>query len=175
MPESPNSNLEERNLSRRGLLKALAAAGGALGAAAFLPGKWVKPVVEAGVLPGHAQSTGDNNTLRLVGPLYIYLQGTEAPALNPGSLQYLGEMQYQDDLAQLTKAAAHLIGGTNCQPNITPTVDFVSPERATSGYIGFSFGANLCNGTSTEFCVQLSHAGRLTNSLCGTLTNGVGL
>jgi hypothetical protein len=44
-------------LSRRDALKALVAAGGALTAAAFLPGKWAKPLVEAGVLPAHAQSS----------------------------------------------------------------------------------------------------------------------
>jgi hypothetical protein len=45
------------SLHRRDLLKALAASGGALAAAAFLPARWFKPVVEAGVLPAHAQSS----------------------------------------------------------------------------------------------------------------------
>ncbi len=46
-------------LSRREVLKALGAIGGAAAASALLPEKWVKPVVEAGVLPAHAQtSTG---------------------------------------------------------------------------------------------------------------------
>ena len=44
-------------ISRREALKALAASGGALAAAAFLPGKWAKPLVEAGVLPAHAQGS----------------------------------------------------------------------------------------------------------------------
>ncbi|MBN1148557.1 MAG: twin-arginine translocation signal domain-containing protein [Anaerolineales bacterium] len=44
-------------LSRRELLKTLAASGGALAAAAFLPAKWTRPVVQAGVLPAHAQAT----------------------------------------------------------------------------------------------------------------------
>ena len=41
-------------LSRRRLLKALAATGGAITASTLLPGKWVKPVVEVGMLPAHA-------------------------------------------------------------------------------------------------------------------------
>ena len=51
--------MEESNIpvSRREILKALAAGGGALAAAAFLPGRWAKPVVESGVLPAHAQSS----------------------------------------------------------------------------------------------------------------------
>jgi hypothetical protein len=45
------------SLNRREALKALAAAGGALAATAFLPGKWAKPLVEIGVLPAHAQGS----------------------------------------------------------------------------------------------------------------------
>ena len=48
---------KDQSLSRRELLKALAATAGATAAAAFLPGNWVKPVVTAGVLPAHAQGT----------------------------------------------------------------------------------------------------------------------
>jgi hypothetical protein len=44
-------------ITRRALLKALAASGGALAAAALLPGKWARPLVEAGVLPAHAQGS----------------------------------------------------------------------------------------------------------------------
>ncbi len=40
-------------LSRREMLKTLAAGSGAL-AAAFLPERWAKPVVQTGVLPAHA-------------------------------------------------------------------------------------------------------------------------
>jgi hypothetical protein len=49
---------EKRKLSRRQLLKAITAAGGAIAAATMLPGKWTQPVVEVGVLPAHAQVTG---------------------------------------------------------------------------------------------------------------------
>jgi hypothetical protein len=44
-----------KTLGRRELLKALAAAGGAVTASSLLPGEWAKPVVEVGVLPAHAQ------------------------------------------------------------------------------------------------------------------------
>jgi hypothetical protein len=50
-------------ISRRRLLKALVAAGGATAAASLLPGKWSKPLAQVGVLPAHAQisplGTGD--------------------------------------------------------------------------------------------------------------------
>jgi len=47
----------QKTLGRRELLKALAATGGAVTAASMLPGKWAKPVIEAGVLPAHAQAS----------------------------------------------------------------------------------------------------------------------
>jgi hypothetical protein len=53
-------------VSRRELLKALAASSGALTVAAFLPGKWAKPRVEAGVLPAHAQSTTCEATIEVL-------------------------------------------------------------------------------------------------------------
>jgi hypothetical protein len=55
-PDEPNAEGAE-TLSRRRLLKALAATGGAVAGASLLPGEWVKPVIEAGVLPAHAQVT----------------------------------------------------------------------------------------------------------------------
>lgn len=48
---------EDKRIGRRDLLKALAAAGGAVTTASLLPGQWAKPVVEAGVLPAHAQTS----------------------------------------------------------------------------------------------------------------------
>jgi hypothetical protein len=51
-PETPtNTTL----VSRRTLLKMVAAAGAGTSAALFLPGQWSKPVAEVGVLPAHAQ------------------------------------------------------------------------------------------------------------------------
>lgn len=44
-------------ISRRHLLKLIAAAGGGLGASLILPSKWVKPVMRTGVLPVHAQTS----------------------------------------------------------------------------------------------------------------------
>jgi hypothetical protein len=50
--------MSEKTISRRELLKAMTALGGAL-AAISLPERWMKPVIGAGVLPAHAQGTGE--------------------------------------------------------------------------------------------------------------------
>lgn len=47
----------ETSLGRRELLKALAASSGAVAAATLLPGEWVTPAVETGLLPVHAQAS----------------------------------------------------------------------------------------------------------------------
>ena len=49
--------MKQETLSRRKMLKTLVAAGGAVGAASFLPEKWLKPVVQSGVLPAHAAAS----------------------------------------------------------------------------------------------------------------------
>ena len=49
--------MTDKNLSRRDLLKALAATGGAITATTMLPEKWTQPVVDVGVLPAHAQTS----------------------------------------------------------------------------------------------------------------------
>jgi len=57
MDDNKDLPQNEKKLGRRELLKALAATGGAVTAASILPGKWIKPVIEAGVLPAHAQTS----------------------------------------------------------------------------------------------------------------------
>jgi hypothetical protein len=52
-----------KKITRREALKAMLASIGGVSAAAFLPAKWVKPVVESGVLPAHAATSGDKYLL----------------------------------------------------------------------------------------------------------------
>ncbi len=48
---------EEKNSGRRKLLKSVVAGGGAATVAKFLPDQWARPVVDAVVLPSHAQTS----------------------------------------------------------------------------------------------------------------------
>ncbi|MBN1220168.1 MAG: twin-arginine translocation signal domain-containing protein [Anaerolineae bacterium] len=52
----PEISVQEKAVnSRRQLLKVLAATGGAVTTSALLSGNWIKPIVEVGLLPAHAQ------------------------------------------------------------------------------------------------------------------------
>ena len=75
-------------LSRRQALKTLLAAGGSIGAASFLPARWMKPVVQSGVLPAHAQASG----MASCAPLF------DLEFLNAGeSGEYYLEFQFVSD------------------------------------------------------------------------------
>ena len=57
--DAPEGHQErpEQTVGRRQLLKVLIAAGGAVTTSAVLSSRWIRPIVEAGVLPPHAQVT----------------------------------------------------------------------------------------------------------------------
>lgn len=57
-PEAETPGEHRARIGRRQLLKALVAAGGAAVASTLLPGRWVRPLVEVGELPAHAQASG---------------------------------------------------------------------------------------------------------------------
>lgn len=54
--EEKTSN-SPKQINRRKMLKGVLAVSGAITAAAFLDGKWLKPVVKTGILPVHAQAS----------------------------------------------------------------------------------------------------------------------
>ena len=78
MPDSPHRiDNHKQNISRRKVLKALTALGGAVAATNLMPGKWTSPIIDLGVLPAHAQT--NSAPIELVGNLQIN------PTLNPRS------------------------------------------------------------------------------------------
>jgi hypothetical protein len=72
---------------RRKLLKVLAASGGAFVAATLLPEKWVKPVIDWGVLPLHAQTSP--------GVDVFFLTWSAAPLGGGGNMQKASPAQGQ--------------------------------------------------------------------------------
>lgn len=80
---------ESQIIGRRELLKALTAGSGAMAASTLFSGKWVKPVIEVGLLPAHAQAsaiyvyfgnppTWIPNTNEAVGPAELQQPGPSA-------------------------------------------------------------------------------------------------
>jgi hypothetical protein len=78
---------EQTTEARRKLLKILAAGGGAVAASTVLPGSWLAPVANIGVLPAHAQTSRTTTDYFVVQVVQTVpdasLPPTAAPA-NPG-------------------------------------------------------------------------------------------
>ncbi|MGD9100542.1 MAG: hypothetical protein PVF45_08675 [Anaerolineae bacterium] len=162
----------QETMSRRQLLKALIAAGGAVTASTVLPGKWSQPVVEVGVLPAHAQVTPmPSDTPTPVPTTYII----NCDSL-PGGGQIAG---YIDDVAvdiDLYSGTGPLAGiqvtvtcnelpGTAFSPTLPQTVATNANGRASFGRI------DVTGTTGTTFflsfsCVDPVNGGPLT-CLCG--------
>ena len=70
------------SVSRRRLLKQIGVAGAVTGAAAMLPAKWAKPVVDKVLVPAHAQTsptTTPTPTTTPEGPCTVYEIGDTGP------------------------------------------------------------------------------------------------
>ncbi len=128
---------KDQDLNRRDLLKVLAATGGGLAAAAFVPGKWLKPVVEAGVLPAHAQAT---DTLRVTKLDVWEHEERSQRSNNLEAVEWNGSAYYQDDYCKVGIEATQLVG--SCPSMVGWSVGL--PSGSCSGNIGFSFYAG-CN------------------------------
>jgi len=137
----------EATLSRRRLLKALAATGGAVSASSLLPGKWVKPVVEAGVLPAHAQVTPEPEPEPTEEPLqYSVLCDS-----TPGG----GDLNLTEGLIENIQPLLVVISGIGPVEGITatmtvntlvgpaPTFDPALPQTATTNASGRALFGNL--------------------------------
>ena len=123
----------EQEVSRRTLLKIIAAGCG-LVVASSLPREWVKPVIDAGLLPVHAQTTSG---------------GTLTGLLQTCGYLYAGESVTIDDLG-LTSP----ITGDDCIYTITGvpagTYDLTASNGATaSGVVVINGGTTTVNLNTT--------------------------
>jgi hypothetical protein len=77
-----------RPMGRRQLLKALVAAGGAVAVSTLLPSRWIKPAVEVGVLPAHAQVSVTDTPTPTNTPTWVLCYTptpSRTPTPNPGT------------------------------------------------------------------------------------------
>ena len=174
--------LNDAELSRRKILKALTTLGGAVAATGFMQSRWSSPLVDLGVMPAHAQT--DSGTLELSGTMSIMQIGPlgsfsalskDFGASNGGTKSYTAECTYNDALKSLTRANTTCTDYsiTNATLVNAPSVSYVSPERAATGTIGIQFATATENSTSFQFCTRISSNGRLSNRMCGTKTDPI--
>jgi hypothetical protein len=97
VPATPEKHAERR----RKLLKGLAAGGGAVTASKLLPESWGKPILDAIVLPAHAQATG----FRLLTASALANTTAVSCATSPDSANYdVGDEDFGTIVAELNPA-----------------------------------------------------------------------
>jgi hypothetical protein len=122
----------QETLGRRQLLKALAATSGAVAASSMLPGKWARPVIEAGVLPAHAQVTPTP-------------QATERPTEVP--LVYAIECNSDP-------GGGNLVPREGVISDISPRIALISGTGPVEG-IPVTMGVEVTGGTPVTFSPPL--------------------
>ena len=129
----------QKPINRREMLKKGAlAAGGAITAAAFLDGKWVKPIVKTGVLPVHAQASacGEYTFVPLFtpGPGIFTLSVTVVPAGPDGPISYeiMGVNGITLNPGVGSIGSGTLTGGTATFPEIFTIFLLPGPNRTVT-------------------------------------------
>jgi len=149
-PVVPMNLSDETMVSRRKLLKALAATSGAVVASQILPGQWMKPVIESGVLPAHAQGS----PTRTPTPFYA----TPVPCSQVDGL---------DIILALDRSGSMVDGGStklaDAKTAAKGFVDNVNTTRDNFGIISFA------NNTTRDFTLGKDKNGAKTviDSLVG--------
>ena len=175
VPEEPQEETQAV-VSRRRLLKTMAATGGTVAAWTFLPEKWTKPVVEAGELSAHAAASPVSGSIR-IDELYLW---------NTGSDSFRGEIQYQDSAGVVSYDTARLsafVGSDTAKLSAvigscgeiifsdtfvkTITGGFVSPNPPPPT-VGFQFTHNITE-PCRDFCVELRAGSAVSNQKCKSL------
>jgi hypothetical protein len=130
-PVQSSQESQGQSLNRRELLKVLTSGGVAIAAASFLPAKWLKPVIEAGVLPAHAQATP---TLRIV---KVDLNAAaKVPSSPECNILLDGKAYYEDDYGKVGIDPTALLHETEPPGNITDWHED-PPTDPSAGYIKF--------------------------------------
>ena len=165
MENTTNTHAETQTLSRRELLKALGAAGGALATTAFLPGSWSKPAVEAGALPAHALATAVLEITQLDVCSFNPDLSVESKIL----YDYRVRIEFHDDAGMVNKDA-RIFAWDGCGPlpfNGSAIVDLPNllfTGDSEDGALSFDFDWQPCG----ELCVRLAVGPRWSNTECAS-------
>ena len=173
--------MEDKNpaqITRNQFLKILVAVGGATAAAAFLPGKWLKPIVKVGVLPVHAQSTftltvsGLEITDSSMGLNTGKGRGLAKPVhpLPEPSYYFSGNFHYEDEGGEVTEDSGMTLTITSAAGPSTTTIqgDIISDFGSISGD-GSSGDVTFHSSCPSTYWIN---NGMLRPSVFATLTVG---
>lgn len=168
------------SLSRRKLLQALAATGGAVITASLLPGKWTTPMVEVGYLPAHAQGTPSRlPTLEITNldRRVVDLNGCGGPNNAVGTLFEI-EFDYQSAGGDIS-ANSRIIHSSEFSPSgrrsSFEVTDFTIDGNRFEGSITYT----VCTGFGADTSVRTTIAlvddeGRTSNEISITNAKPVG-
>ncbi len=157
-------------LSRRQALKTIAALTGAV-TLSTLPGKWSSPVLKAGALPVHAQTSP--NTLVISN--FRYSTGQPSPAGKIPTVPVTITVDYSDSAGAMTTGSSmRLVIDTtgDLAPSYPQTIDDANPTLTGDGFTGTaSSTVNLALVTGDfQVTVTVTNTNGLTsNSVGGTV------
>lgn len=135
---------QQTSLNRRALLKALAVTGGAVAASTVLPNEWVKPMVDVGVLPLHAQ-TSPTATAVTPTPLYSIIT---CSASNAGGGGTIGPTDTITTFADISSTTAGV--------NLSRTITLNQAGHPQNGVVDVATGTTDAAGRFTPPNFDLS-------------------
>jgi hypothetical protein len=167
----------KQGVSRRGLLKVIAAAGGTAAVASALPERWIRPLVERGATPAHAQTSGPRPVIMQleVGPGN---DPNSSPANGPAkgvAFEWLMARFVCEDSLEEFDDTSTLTASLDCGVMLfedKPIKDILGADLSGAGdptrtkaEIPFQ---HFCNGPVAEFCVSVTAGGRVAQEVCLT-------
>jgi len=106
--EGGTQSNSEKQASRRKVLKLMAMTGGAIVTTQFMPGEWIKPVINIGTLPAHAQGSAQPLTSTTI----LGLWNLDGP--NPDGSRFFGTATFNaDGTVDFTDDTGNPDGSTN--------------------------------------------------------------
>ncbi|MDM8528371.1 hypothetical protein QUF58_09180 [Anaerolineales bacterium HSG24] len=142
-----NKNRLPNQISRRCLLQSLGALGGGMMATTLLPGRWIKPVIEAGQLPAHAQGSVDVLTISQLTRTVITINGCDGPNGAKGTV-YEIEFNYTNNNGMANSISIQQ--DTMFAPSgRRSTFDVKQFTRTGDGYRG-AVSYRVCTGFGTD-------------------------
>ena len=140
-PVSPD-DISIENPGRRKLLKVLAAGGGAVAASSLLPSQWIKPVIEVGYLPVHAQASPT-------------VEPTVEPTIEPivYSISCSADSTNNENFIDNITATVSATGGTSVNNiEVQYLAETIPAGGSTTPVTGFTNSSGTVNLGNFEFC-----------------------